>query len=145
MTAVKRTKLVEIEFWDCGNPNHNHKTKAVANRCIEKQKMMTGHIRISKNQYTLRNIRVTRMLIDGASITEAANYIGKSKTTARACVYRALRATCAANEEGWIYSFNDDNRPYYYDTIEQIQKAKNYWLPKLDELERNILILEAEA
>ena len=134
MSAVKRTKLVEIEYWDCGNPNHNHGSKDVAERCIEKQKRTTGHVRMSKDQYTLRNIKVTRMLIDGASLKEVANYIGKSTTTARSCVYRALRATGVAKREDWT-----SKKPYYYDTIREIQAAKDFWLPALDDLERRIL------
>ena len=32
-----KTELVRIEYWDCGNPDHRHKTEDVALACIKKR------------------------------------------------------------------------------------------------------------
>lgn len=34
---VKRKYTVEIEYWDCGVDEHHHKTKEVAQRCIDRK------------------------------------------------------------------------------------------------------------
>jgi hypothetical protein len=34
---MKKTKLVEVTFWDCGVADHNHKSKGGCISCIERQ------------------------------------------------------------------------------------------------------------
>ena len=36
-TPVKKTKIVEVTFWDCGDDSHSHKTKVACQSCIERQ------------------------------------------------------------------------------------------------------------
>ncbi len=36
METKKEIELVEVEYWTCTNPDHRHKTKEVAQRCIDK-------------------------------------------------------------------------------------------------------------
>lgn len=37
MKPKLKTELVRIEYWDCGNPDHRHKTEAVALNCVAKR------------------------------------------------------------------------------------------------------------
>ncbi len=37
MKPVKKTRVVIVEYWDCGMEDHGHKTRAVAENCIHKQ------------------------------------------------------------------------------------------------------------
>jgi hypothetical protein len=37
----RRVMLLEVEYWDCGNANHRHKSKEVAVVCMEKQSNRT--------------------------------------------------------------------------------------------------------
>ncbi len=36
METKKELELVEVEYWTCNNTDHRHKTKDVAQRCIDK-------------------------------------------------------------------------------------------------------------
>lgn len=42
MKPKLKTELVRVEYWDCGNPDHRHKTEDVAQACIEKREARTA-------------------------------------------------------------------------------------------------------
>jgi hypothetical protein len=37
-----KIKVVHVEYWDCGNPDHHHQTELVAAACIAKTKARNG-------------------------------------------------------------------------------------------------------
>jgi len=42
MKPKLKAELVRVEYWDCGNPDHRHKTEDVALACIAKREARTA-------------------------------------------------------------------------------------------------------
>lgn len=132
--AVRKTRIIERVYWDCGIQFHNHQTEEVANRCIRQQDRdaRRKHIRLTKDQYILRNIKVTRMIIEGDTLSQAGKRSGLSPFTVRGCVRAALRKT------KWATNNWKSGDPYYFDSLEEIRAAKDFWLPALEALEKEV-------
>ena len=86
MNPVKKTKMVPIEYWDCGDPGHSHKLEAYAQSCIKKREWPTKGIR-TKEAYD----NVLRRHKAGERNCDIAKSLGLSPDRIRQAIATAIR------------------------------------------------------
>ena len=91
MKPQLKTELVMIERWDCGNPDHHHKTERVAQDCIKRRENKTT------NPFTIRwtNAALAQVLAahrDGARQCDLARSLRLSRERVRQVLRKAERA-----------------------------------------------------
>lgn len=78
MKPKLKIELVRIEYWDCGNPDHRHKTEAVAGACIEKREsrsaLSTGARKWTREAYAA----LLKERRSGVRVCDIARRIGLS-------------------------------------------------------------------
>lgn len=131
MKAKKKTKLIEIEYWDCGMGSCNHRTESGANRCIDKQKKYPA-IAMSKNGRNRRQICITKEVLEGRSMREVGEEFGVSGSRVRQIFEKTMRLARRPSvrgedkiPEGENYSLND------------LRKNKSFWLRQVEKLADN--------
>jgi hypothetical protein len=91
MKPKLKTELIRAEYWDCGNPDHRHKTDAVASACIEKREnraaLSTGARKWTKEAYAA----VLKHHREGARQCDIARSLGLSATRTRQILDKAER------------------------------------------------------
>lgn len=91
MKPKLKTELIRAEYWDCGNPDHRHKTEAVASACIEKREsraaLSTGARKWTKEAYAA----VLKQHREGARQCDIARSIGLSAERTRQILAKAER------------------------------------------------------
>ena len=96
MKPKLKTELVRIEYWDCGNPDHRHKTEAVASACLEKRERRAarhvGTRKWTKEAYAA----VLKQHREGARQCDIARSLGLSAPRARQILIEAERLERAA-------------------------------------------------
>ena len=120
MKVKKIKRLVEIEVWDCGNAAHTHRNESGAQRCEKRGCRSTGA------EFLVRNIKVTELVVEGATYAEAGRGFGISADRTRQVVskiFRELRSQIhrMGSEEPRSKSYG----------IADIRKNKEYWLKEL--------------
>jgi len=76
--VVRKIKRM-IEIWDCGDKSHTHDTETRARHCY------------NQREFPLRNIRVTVLVVEGATYAEAGRTIDVNAERARQIVAKAFR------------------------------------------------------
>ena len=81
MEPIKRTTYVKVEYWDCGNADHRHKSSVIADNCIKlcANTKPTPPPEINRARYIL----ATREVLNGATHKQAVESIGVSPERAR--------------------------------------------------------------
>ncbi|MCB1915532.1 MAG: hypothetical protein KDG52_07440 [Rhodocyclaceae bacterium] len=91
MKPKLKTELILVEYWDCGNPDHRHKTEAVASACIEKRKnraaLSTGAREWTNEAYAA----VLKHHREGARQCDIARSLGLSAERTRQVLAKAER------------------------------------------------------
>jgi hypothetical protein len=128
MEPIKRIEFKKIEYWECKNKDHRHKTKETAERCI-KQHPHTKRILPQQFRYA-RKIEVTRAVINGATFKAAGQLIGVSASRASEIVSQTMRISKHSRLEGC------GDPPYSrYDKTRYTRAHKEYWLDCIKKLE----------
>ena len=96
MKPKLKTELVLVEYWDCGNPDHRHKTEDVALACIAKREARTA-LNAGARKWT--NEAYAAVLAEhraGARQCELAKSLGLSPERVREVLAKAARLERAA-------------------------------------------------
>ena len=93
MGLVKRTVMEPVTYWDCGNSNHRHKRKVVAEGCIDEA--ASRKRKLSKEERFLRDITAADAWIDGATMKAAGELVGLSGERIRQILQIMLRMSQA--------------------------------------------------
>jgi hypothetical protein len=137
MKPKKKTIYVKAEYWDCGHPDHRHKTEKVAQECITKggnvqKKSLHDQLAINRERW----IVATVMMIYGHTAKEAGDQIGVSEGRARQIVKRIISR--ASRYIDWT------KMPECSREIRYVRKSKDAWTNALDKL-RDQWEIEAEG
>lgn len=89
MKPKLKTELIRLEYWDCGNPDHRHKTEAVASACIEKRENRTARCTGARNWTNEAYAAVLKQHREGARQCDIARSLGLSKERARQVLAKA--------------------------------------------------------
>jgi DNA-directed RNA polymerase alpha subunit len=100
MKPKLKTKIVRVEYWDCGNPDHRHKNKDVALACIEKREARTT---LSTGARKWTNEAYSAVLAEhraGSRQCDLAKSLGLSPESVRKILAKAeqLERAVASNE-----------------------------------------------
>lgn len=127
MNAIKRTKWVEIEYWDCGIDSHTHKTEAVANACIDKQKKATT--RPDKKSRQKRKIYAARMVLNGDTFSKVGKDLGITGSSVKQIFDQIMRMARHPSRLG------DDTLPEgNYWELQNIRENKEFWLCQVQKI-----------
>lgn len=80
----KRAKEVIIKhYWECMIPEHRHKTKNVAKRCIKKfnEKRTSG--KLDSNEIAFRNLDIVEQILEGSTFASLGRGYGLSGSHVR--------------------------------------------------------------
>jgi hypothetical protein len=90
--ATKRTQTVAVEWWDCGNPDHKHRTREVAERCEARRERGESKFQPrSKEDRVRRIILAMQSRYDGCTFKAVGETLGVSAGTAKQIIWRGLR------------------------------------------------------
>ena len=123
-----KKKVVKTEQWDCGNPSHNHKTEAVAQRCINRTARKVT--RATEEEKRSRMLAVFRMVCAGSTLKDAGAAFGVSADSV-SLMLRMVYRLCASKNvtpERWPYEF-DPGSP------SDFRRNSSFWLGKANDLE----------
>ena len=137
MKPIKRTVLVEIEYWDCGDASHKHETEGIASRCIERAAKKESACRRKKARHA-RCIYAARAVVNGQTFRAAGDSIGVTATRARELVMKVLRSSlhsriCGHKDAPCDYGDTNKVRQYKKHWLERIDKVAEYWGVQGDE------------
>ncbi|NKI17391.1 hypothetical protein HCU74_08175 [Spongiibacter sp. KMU-166] len=131
MKASKRTKWIEIEYWDCGIDSHTHRTEAVASACIEKQEKRSP-LPDKKTRYK-RQVYAARRVLEGDTFTKVGKDLGISggrvsqifdKTMRMARHPSRLDVDTIPEGNYWELKHLRENKEFW---LRQIQKMADLW------------------
>lgn len=110
MKPKLKTELIRAEYWDCGNPDHRHKTEAVASACIEKREsraaLSTGARKWTKEAYA----DVLKHHREGARQCDIARSLGLSATRTRQIINKAERLELAGESTDPLTTLSERTR-----------------------------------
>lgn len=86
-----KSELVRVEYWDCGNPDHRHKTEEVARSCIQKRKKQAANSTFKRKWTTESYASVLKQYRDGARQCDIARSVGISAERMRQVLAKAAR------------------------------------------------------
>jgi hypothetical protein len=93
-SLVKRVKTVLVEYWDCGIPTHNHRTKDVAAACMAKRRQRAERLNCSQVLDTeqLRHaMAIAKRIISGETFAEVGNELSRSGNRVRQVFCKVIR------------------------------------------------------
>lgn len=94
MNTEKRTKMVELIYWTCENPDHNHSSQRVAEACIAKANK-PKHV---TNVWTFELYRSALARYEaGETLTALGKEFGVSCARMRQVVNKATRLKLGGN------------------------------------------------
>lgn len=125
MKPTKKTTFVKIEYFDCGNENHRHKTEEVAKRCMERN-ANKKRLPPCEVNYT-RNIHVAREVVNGKTFKAAGEEIGVSGGRAQQIVRKVFRMSLHPKHE-------PKRPPCSHYNIHEVREHKAYWLERIDRI-----------
>jgi len=123
MEPKKRTIFIEVEYWDCGNDAHRHKTKEVAKKCIARNANKTPLP--PKEVNYKRYIHAAKAAINGATFKEAGEDIGVCSGRAQQIMRKILRMSLHPSR-------NPGTPPCSHYDVRDIRQHKKYWLDRVD-------------
>jgi hypothetical protein len=85
MKTKKRFKTVELMYWTCPIKEHNHLTKEVAQRCIDKHKNFTP--KMPTDARRLRQEIIGNCWLSGMKIKDIAAIVGMSQSVIRGKIH----------------------------------------------------------
>ena len=95
MTVKQR--VVEVLVWDCGDPDHRHVKRDVAERCAEKQ---SSPARKSRRRTSDDHLQALLWRRRGDTFKAIGERLGVSATQGRAIAYKAQRLARQGNLQG---------------------------------------------
>ena len=125
-SPVRRSVMIEVSWWDCGDDAHRHKTEEVAMRCLLKSGALAR--RHAKANLTRRNLAITRSVLNGETLRDVGISVDLSPERCRQITWKTLRLIA-----GKIGLF-DNMRPYQI--VPTARKHKDKILECIDEIER---------
>lgn len=129
---IKRTKMIEVEYWDCGKPDcHLHKTELAAAICMARLKYGKEAWDQKLRDGWVRNLDLFRMVVNGMTFKAAGERYSITPGRARdVCekIRRAIQRREMLNPEL-------PNRCY---AIQQIREHAGFWLKATDRYEQNV-------
>lgn len=128
MQTKKTSELIEVFYWTCAIEGHRHKTKAVAEACIEKSQSPKHERRV-----WTRSMRADlfESVIKGSTLTDAGARFGVSGHRASQVIRKTIRMLLHPNYRT-DESFEFPERDMY--SLEGIREIGNYWLRQIDRL-----------
>jgi hypothetical protein len=133
---IKKTILVELDVWDCGDSSHKHKKEEAALRCYEKR--VNRKPSIPKNTKRAIYLRAARAILNGESYDDVAGWAGFKADTIKRNFLRILRATLSPKySPGKIPCY-----PLSYN-LDEIRETKQYWLKQLTKLDDSQLAMKS--
>ena len=87
--SKKKVEIVTLEYWDCNNPYHHHKTEEIANSCIQKsgkKRTAAYFLKISE-----RNDWIMDSYMKGATKAELARQFDLSATRIHSIISKIER------------------------------------------------------
>lgn len=94
-----KKKTVRIEYFDCGDESHFHKSERVAKLCLEKQRLRSSPKTCPVNKWKREWFEeIERVINSGGTIQDAACKIGATPRTAKLALarYERIKARDAA-------------------------------------------------
>lgn len=91
MKPKLKTELIRVEYWDCGNPDHRHKTEAVASACIEKRDSRAALSTSARKWTNDAYAAVLKQHREGARQCDIARSLGLSAERTRQALAKAER------------------------------------------------------
>lgn len=128
MEPKKKTRFIEVEYWDCGNDSHCHRTEAVAKRCIEKAANKIS--KPPKEVMYRRNIYAARAVINGETLKATGKDIGISSGRVREIVCKILSMSLHPSR-------NPGEPPCSHYELKDVRRHKEYWLARVDTIARH--------
>ncbi len=95
MEPKLKTEIVRVEYWDCGNPDHRHKTEDVARSCFEKREKRTAFTNGANKWTNEAYAQVLKEHRAGARQCDIARSLGLSSTRVREVLAKAERLESA--------------------------------------------------
>lgn len=107
----KKTRLVEVEYWSCGHPEHFHKTEKGATGCVSRgaNGIKEPQTRWSNNSLRLMYVSV----VSGRSYKDTGLAFGVSQETIRAKFNQMVRRI-----NRWLWKKNQTGRQMPIDVVE---------------------------
>lgn len=124
MKPTMRKTWVEVTYWDCGNPDHRHKTEEIAAKCMEKNANKKPQTPV--NVRRARWIAAMRAVICGATWKEAGTSIGVSGGRCQQIVRKVMRMSMHPKLLSGPVPDND-----YWD-VREARKQREFWLAQAD-------------
>lgn len=91
MKPKLKIELIRVEYWDCGNPDHRHKTSSVASACIEKREKRVALSAGARKWTNEAYADVLKRRRDGEKQCDIARSIGLSAARTRQILAKAER------------------------------------------------------
>lgn len=136
MRPIKKTILVKMIVWDCGNQSHRHRSKEVAEACMATQARRAGQP--TQDQITAtrraRWIGATRDVLSGASLAKTGEKFGASDQTVRYWVDRVWFEISRLKDAG--------GKPRRLGGIDDMRRDRDALEPLIAELEQKWGVLE---
>ena len=130
MTAqpMKNQRSVVLEFWDCGNPNHHHRSQIIAQNCIDRQlRRQRAGVLLRRFEIALEVLRGKQLKIVAVQFNCGGEWVRRVVRWARNMVveWRGVPAfETALGPDG----------PSLY----EIRKHSDYYIPIIEELARTV-------
>lgn len=122
MKAKKKTAFIKVEYWDCGNDSHRHRSKPVADNCIKKN---ANKKPVCHKMARERHVHAARMVISGATYREASEAVSLSPARVRVAMQNILRMSIQPSK-------NPGEPPCSLWEIKEIREHKEYWLKRVN-------------
>lgn len=118
-----KTRIVKVQYWDCGVPEHSHKTCEVAAECM--QKRAERKTQPSKAEKRARWLVAMRLVLDGQTYNDVGNHLGISANRVRQIVHKVRRMA--------LWNCPDIPEHDYWN-IRDIRKHKDFYLKRMEHL-----------
>ena len=142
---VKRTKIVQVEYWDCGISTHNHQTESVAAACMAKRRQRCEH-KSRVKQLDIDRIRQSiqfgKRIIGGEPFTEIAEQTNRSHNRVRQVFFRLIREA-ASGQFGGKTILAPAKHLAYGAKVAAIRGNAEAWLKRLAEIETALVQQQA--
>lgn len=89
MKPKLKTELIRVDYWDCGNQNHRHKTEAVASACMEKRDNRAGLANGARKWTEENSCAVLKRRQEGERLCDLARNLGISVATVKYVLNKA--------------------------------------------------------
>lgn len=129
---TKKTKTVEITYWDCGNPKHCHRTLDVAKRCEAKKARKTANLTFHQGvawpKRLHRKLAIAEAIISGKTGREAGKAAGISGPRALSIVPEVLGHV---RRKFGKPPFEDE---FHYPSLKEVREHASWWLERISQM-----------